>query len=279
MRTKNMWAWSVFFAQLVAAPLAAQLAMVPDRDNTLYEPGGQRVGCDSPNSNGAGQYLFAGVTQNGEERRALLHFDLSSIPPGSTITAVTLALNLNRVAPSGAPTDLFGLRRLTADWGEGTSDGGSEEGGGGPATANDATWCDRFFEVTPWTSQGGDFVGAASATIAVGTTTPSQQVLGSTPGMVADVQGWVDVPASNLGWILLQESSPSAAPGAPEGDVATARRFDSREGAGAVQPVLTVTLAPVGPPIVEVPALSSVGLVLLAGLLLAGAIWTISRSR
>ena len=254
MRTTTIQARFLVVAALLAPPLAAQWTATPDRDNTLYEQFALVEGCSASTSNGAGQYIFSGFTESGVERRAVLRFDLSSIPSGSTILSATVTLNLNRVADSSSPSDLFGLRRLTADWGEGTSDGGSEEGGGGPATANDATWCDSFFQVTPWTSLGGDFVSPASATVAVGTTTPSQQVWGSTIDLVADVQGWVDLPGSNFGWILIQDVAPPRPLGEGEGVVATARRFDSREGADALRPRLVVEYVPVVPPVVEVPA-------------------------
>lgn len=287
MRTAKMWtrpgSVSAPVAALVAAlaaavaapPLAAQFAAPPDRDNTLYEEFSQQEGCFASTSNGAGQYILSGFTNTGEERRAVLHFDLGAIPPGATITAATLTLNLNRVGNGASPADLFGLRRLTADWGEGTSDGGVEEGGGGPATPNDATWCESFFQVTEWASLGGDFASPASATIAVGTATPALQVWGSTAAMVADVQGWVDAPASNFGWILIQDLVSPPPLGEPEGAVATARRFDSREGAAAVQPRLAVTFVP--PSVVEVPSVSPWGLVLLAGLLSASALRIIHR--
>jgi len=275
MATAKIWNGLALAAVLVvlAPPSArAQLATPPDRDNTLYEEAPQVEGCSAATSNGAGQYIFSGFTNTGRERRAVMRFDLSSIPPGSAITGATLTLNLNRVAGGSQPTDRFGLRRLTADWGEGTSDGGSEEGNGGPATPGDATWCDRLFQVTPWGSLGGDFISPASATIAVGTSTPALHVWGPTVGMAADVQGWVDSPATNFGWILIQDLAPPRPNGGTEGVVESARRFDSREGAAAIQPSLVVTFVPLGPPVVEVPTLSPWGFVLLAGVLLGVAL-------
>src|SRR5438105_5696276 len=46
--------------------------------------------------------------------------------------------------------------------------------------------------------------------------------------MVADVQLWLDNPASNFGWLVLGDES----------DIATAKRFDTRESASP--PVLTI---------------------------------------
>jgi hypothetical protein len=58
---------------------------------------------------------------------------------------------------------------------------------------------------------------------------------GSTPALIADVQAWLDAPASNHGWILLGgEDAP-----------ATAKRFDSREAADpSAQPRLVVEFQP-----------------------------------
>lgn len=276
MPTAKIWLGMTLLSALVAPPVAAQLAVPPSRDNTLFEEFAQQEGCSASTSNGAGRYLFSGFTNSGLERRAVLRFDLGAIPPGSTITAATVTLHLNRVASGAAPDDRFGLRRLIADWGEGTSDGGSAEGGGGPATPNDATWCERFYQVSEWASLGGDFVSPASATIAVGTAAPASYVWDSTADLVADVQSWVDAPESNFGWILIQDLLPPPL-GSPQGAVATARRFDSREGLAAVQPRLEVTYVP--PSVVEVPALSRWGLALLAGLLLGAAIRTLARVR
>ena len=275
MQATKLWLGVSMVAALVASPLSAQFATPADRDNTLFEELVQQEGCSASTSNGAGQYLFSGFTNNGTERRAVLHFDVSSIPAGSTIVAATVTLHQNRVAGGSSPSDLFGLRRITADWGEGTSDGGTSEGGGGPATPNDATWCERFYQVAQWANLGGDFISPASATIAVGTTSPASYVWGPTAGLAADVQGWVDAPASNFGWILIQDLVSPPPLGEPEGAVGTARRFDSREGTAAVQPRLEVTY--LQPPTVEVPTLSNWGLVLLAGVLLGAAMRTLAR--
>ena len=82
-----------------------------DRDNTLYEDaGGQQ-------SNGAGEFMFAGITNQPGLRRALIHFDVAgaAIPAGSTIDSVTLTLNLSRTNTGATPV---ALHRVTADWGQ-----------------------------------------------------------------------------------------------------------------------------------------------------------------
>jgi hypothetical protein len=119
---------------------------------------------------------------------------------------------------------------LLADWGEGTSDPAGSEGGGAPATPGDATWLHRFFNTTLWTNQGGDFVATASATRSVSGV--AFYTWGPTAAMRADVQGWLNTPASNFGWLLLGD----------EISLESARGFDSKESLTvANRPVLNVT--------------------------------------
>src|SRR4029078_1619902 len=100
----------------------------PSKDNTLYE----YDPLDGDKSNALGLHFFAGETGMKELRRGVLAFDIAgNIPPGSTITAVSLSLNMSR-APT---TNVYAmeLHKLLADWGEGTSIASGEEGDGAPA--------------------------------------------------------------------------------------------------------------------------------------------------
>src|SRR5436190_14685468 len=192
----------------------------PIKDNTLYEfdP------AEGDRSNALGNHFFAGETAMGELRRGVLAFDIAgSIPPGSTILGVTLSLNTSRTA-SDTPRNVE-LHKLLADWGEGTSVAPGEEGDGAPATTNDATWRHRFFDTVFWTTEGGDFSATVSATQSVG---PLGQYTWSSAQMVADVQSWVNNPASNFGWLVLGDESA----------LGTTKRFDTRESASP--PVLTI---------------------------------------
>lgn len=197
-----------------------------DNDNTIYAESGTT-------SNGAGQNLFAGATGGGARRRALIRFDLSSIPPGATVTAVTITLTCNRLAASAAG---ISLHKLSADWGEGTSDATANEGAGAAATTNDATWTNRFHPSTAWTTAGGDFNATASATqasVALGA------VAMSGGNLVADVQSFVTNSATNFGWAVL---------GTAESTVSTALRFASSENpATTSRPQITVTYNVVTP--------------------------------
>jgi len=197
------------------------------QDNTLYENATGAV------SNGAGDYFFTGRTRDGFKRRAVIRFDIASnIPAGATVTSVTLHLYMSR----SKATTLYNtsLYPLTASWGEGTSNADAEEGQGIASTTNDATWIHRFYPATLWTTAGGDYAPQASATTPVG---DNGFYSWSSVIMLADVQGWLDTPAQNFGWLII-------------GDESTARsskRFDSRTSATTSQrPQLTVEFTPAG---------------------------------
>jgi FtsP/CotA-like multicopper oxidase with cupredoxin domain len=192
----------------------------PIKDNTLYE----YVPADGDLSNALGNHFFTGETAMGELRRGVLAFDIAgNVPAGSTITGVTLALNMSRT-PSGASRTVE-LHKLLADWGEGTSQASGEEGIGAPATTNDATWRHGFFDTIFWTTEGGDFSATVSASQSVGAI---GSYIWSSAQMAADVQSWLDNPAINFGWLVRGDESGSA----------TAKRFDTRESASP--PVLTI---------------------------------------
>jgi len=202
---------------------AGTINIMPSKDNTLYE----YVPAEGDHSNGAGFHLFAGENGEGEVRRGVLAFDIAgTIPPGSTITGVSLSMNMS-MTPAGALT--VELHKLLADWGEGTSHAPMGEGDGAPATPNDATWRHRFFDSVFWTTQGGDFSATVSASQSVGGT---GQYTWSSAQMVADVQSWLDNPASNFGWLVSGD----------ETAIATSKRFDTRESTSP--PILTIEFIP-----------------------------------
>lgn len=197
---------------------ATTINLNPSKDNTLYE----YVNTDL--SNGAGFHLFVGKTGQDYIRRAVLAFDIAGgIPPGSTISTVSLSMHLSRGGSNGTP--IIELHKLIADWGEGTSIAGGQEGQGAPATTNDATWRHRFYDTTFWLAQGGDFAATVSASQSVGAL---GTYIWSSAQMITDVQSWLNDPANNFGWLVLGDESTSA----------TAKRFDSRESTSP--PVLTI---------------------------------------
>src|SRR6266545_2710513 len=206
-----------------AGPAAADtVTLGTSKDNTLYQSATGSL------SNGAGSYFFVGMTDAAQIRRGVIAFNVAaSIPAGSTITSVMLTLNLSRTRDSSSRT--VDLRRLLADWGEGTSNADVQEGAGAPATTGDATWIHRFYNTVFWASSGGDFSGTVSATNLVAGT---GNYTWSSAQMVADVQSWLDNPSGNFGWIVLGNESLNQ----------TARRFDTKEnGTVGDRPALTIT--------------------------------------
>ena len=137
---------------------AANIDINPVKDNTLY----QYIPADGDRSNALGNHFFAGKTDDRELRRGVLAFDIAgNVPAGSTITSVTLSLNMSRT-PMNMPR-IVELHKLLADWGKELPTRAGEEGMGAPATTNDATWRHRFYDTIFWTTQGGDFSGTVSA--------------------------------------------------------------------------------------------------------------------
>jgi hypothetical protein len=226
----------------IGGAVADTVTIAPTKDNSLYEQ-------DPAASNGAGAFLLSGETNFAMSRRALLAFDIAgNVPAGATIDSVTLTLHVSQAAPTGTPSP-FTLHEVLADWGEAASDAGDPGGLGVPAEPGDATWSHRFFSTDLWTTAGGDFDPVSSASLAVGAVGFYSW---SGAGLVADVQGWLDGPATNFGWILIGD----------EADAGQARRFDSREnGDPTFRPALEIVYTPDGGGGEGVPTVSEWGLI------------------
>ena len=231
----------------------------PSRDTTIH--------ADDPNaSNGVGPVFFAGRTNRGggSLRRALVYFDVGSVPVGSTVTSVSLVMAVTR--EPGTPPQNGTLRRILASWGEAGSS--NTNGNGAPAQTGDATWSHRFYGAggQTWTTAGGDLSPAASATApfgAAGTTV----TFASTPLLIADVQGWVDQAVTNQGWAILGD----------EAVVGSATQFGSRENPNsALRPLLAITYTP---PDTSVPLLTPVGTAFVAAALFVIGLFHLRRNR
>jgi glucose/arabinose dehydrogenase len=218
---------TLFLAFLVIPTwaLAVQVQLTPVADTTLYEDG------DGALANGSGDYLFFGKvgTTGGEElRRALVKFDVSSIPAEAIINQVSVSFEINQ-APSPSSSGTAALHRVLASWGEGASQAPGQEGTGGAAQPGDATWVHRQFPGSNWSTVGGDFDPTASATKGYGFG-PEPLVFDSTEQLRTDVRMWISNPSTNHGWILLGN----------EAAVRSARRVYARESIGSAVPQLTV---------------------------------------
>ncbi|NUQ66220.1 MAG: DNRLRE domain-containing protein [Pirellulales bacterium] len=178
------------------------------------------------NALGGGAAFFAGKNSSNATRRSLIVFDLSDIPSGSVINSVVLDLVLAEVSGGGdSLVRTVDLHRLQGGWSEGTSGWGQGPSGWGqgvsppfPVSEHPATWTYQSYDSDVWTTAGGDFVSTVSGSAQIGTGvvgTPGdssyrdQNVYTwiSTQAMVSDVQGWLDDPASNFGWLLRGDES------------------------------------------------------------------------
>lgn len=231
----NSRSFSVSCGALVAissalTSLADTAILTPVADATLIET-------EPNNSSGGAEFFNAGTTQNVTKNRALLRFDVASqLPEGAVITSASLKLEVTRQPVDGFEASPFSLHRVLRDWGEGTTVPMNNPGGlGAPAASGDATWFHRFAFDQPWRAPGGeaevDYLSLSSGAIIMYGTVDSPYTFESTSESVADVQFWLDNPASNFGWMLMTDFE----------DVPfTARRFASREDPLGRGPTLTI---------------------------------------
>jgi spore coat protein A len=198
-----------------ATAWSAEAIINPSQDNTVAQ--------ELPNnSSGACDSIFSGMidvaTLDGA-RRALMQFDIAgSIPANSTITSVTLNMSVTR--GSNHVDSTFTLHKLNAAWVEGIEGCGARGGGQGEPSTGGVTWT---------TMPGNDSL--ASGSTLINNTTPAWT---STAAMVSDVQGWLDSPGTNYGWVVIGDETTKT----------TTRRFDSREGASPPQLVVEFDLDP-----------------------------------
>ncbi|HEB52193.1 MAG TPA: DNRLRE domain-containing protein [bacterium] len=214
---------------VVTAWLPAQttVSIPADRDATLYASTTGNL------ANGGGSAMFAGMTGQPQPRRALLHFDVvGAIPAGAQVLAADLQLTVQNTS-SGLPTPVF-VHLVAQDWSEGTTVAPGGQGAGGPAQAGDVTWLHTDFPSAFWANPGGDFAPTPSFTM----TLPANGAFssGSLPGLVADVQSFLDTPSGNFGWLIKDD----------ELGASTAAKVFTREASSPSQrPKLSVTyLAP-----------------------------------
>ena len=120
--------------------------------------------------------------------RGILKFDLSSIPSGSTITSVTLSLYLYSTRGYDRT---FGIHKVTKNW-----------------TESGVTW-NKYDGTNNWTTSGGDYEATASATVTAGAVW-NIWVDWSSSTLVSDVQGFVNNPSTNFGWIIKDQTEGSS---------------------------------------------------------------------
>jgi hypothetical protein len=221
---------------------ADSLQIAASADTTLIEGA-------AFNNLGGAEFFNAGSNGGGSRNRALMLFNFAGIPANATITSVDLSLVVIRQPTESPTSSAFSLFRVLRPWGEGTKthDGTPDQpispGLGNPATAGEATWNERMQGIAPWAAPGGaigiDFSAGISGEADIGGGGTGDYRFEFQPGMVADVQYWLEHPESNFGWMLLTES---------ESTRHTARSFASHEDPYGQGPLLNVTFEVVPEP-------------------------------
>jgi hypothetical protein len=226
-------------ASVAADASAATITVGASRDGTIYSNHTDR-------GSGGGNALISGTNGQDDPRRALLAFDIAGhVPAGAKICGVTMSLELGALPTDPTEMSLIETHRLLADWGEGTTqqqippnDSLGGTGQGAPAAGGDVTWSSRFWGAAPvpWNTPGGDFASSASSAATIGQAIGGRYRWPSTPEAVSDVQGWLDNPATNFGWMLVNGD---------ESSMSTFRVFFSRHVAtAALRPQLTIDYVP-----------------------------------
>lgn len=187
---------AVAVLSLVSSALCqgSSITLLPVADSTLYEDAAGSF------ANGAGEGLFVGRIASGQRRRALLAFDVAAaVPSGARVVEVELQMTVTRGFAQGLVATE--LHRMTSPWVEGPSNATLfREGQGVLSIAGDNTWLHTSYPSSFWSQPGGDFAPVASGVAGVPPLGPV--VFASTSALVADVQGWLDAPATNAGWCM-----------------------------------------------------------------------------
>ncbi len=211
--------------QLVAAEsVPTPMVLEAVKDTSLFSETG--VGGEEL-SNGTGP-LFAGLNTGSQVRRALLAFDLSSVPASSRFASAVLRLNVTQASGAAGTNPRFSiLNRMLANWGEAATFSAT---GGVAAQPGDPTWLQSAFSSSSpvyWTNEGGSYAPETSASTAIRLTGPHTW---EGPQMVQDIHQWMNAPATNHGWLLRSD----------EGLVGQNKQFASRESAPGDRPTLTL---------------------------------------
>ena len=203
-------ATSILAIVTVIDPRLKTIRLRPSLDTSIHSVGVNPRGQST---------LLAGARGRGSVDRALLRFDLSSVPAAAVIAESSLRLVVVREPPADA-SSAFELHRLLKPW---------------DASVN---WTQASADA-PWSAAGGapqnDYLAdGSSAEI----TPDNELIFADLSAMVEDLQAWLADPSSNHGWMLFSDR---------EDLVRTARHFGSNE--SSIPPELTLEyLLPAGPP-------------------------------
>lgn len=173
------------------------ISLTPLNDSSIYS--------DSDNAGSGKDVIHVGRNNSGALKRGLIEFDIAgSLPANAIINDASLVFHQDNDR-----SNTISLHRITADWGTVIVGSGGSGGGGGqgdPPVAGVVTWNYRIYDDQPWTNSGGDFVPTASASQDVDPTStdPAQNYYAWVgPGLVSDLQYWLNNPTENFGWMMV----------------------------------------------------------------------------
>ena len=214
-RGRNFFGTCLLIILSAGKALGESIVIQPSADTSIF--------AGAPNNNlGSNANFFVGGNGVGFPGRGLIRFDPApSIPSNAVIQSVTLVFNVVVVSQESPGPATYQLRRVLAGWEEGDGTGNT----GSAALSGEVTWNNRVHPSTPWGQPGGTITNDFSETISASTTLGNvgNYTIQSTPGLVADVQNWLQHPGTNFGWVMICES---------ETTQFTSRRIASRENAG-----------------------------------------------
>ena len=172
-----------------------------------------------------GGALLTSINQGSPERRIVLRFDVSTVPPGSAVKSAVLRLYCRSVLNATIQSKRINAYYVMEPWTEGTLNGSG--------TANGATWSTRD-GASAWSAAGG----YAHWSSVLGTARDEATGNAPLPGgfrsgwvafdLTGMVQAWVDNAYANYGILLRSESSSDLF------------EFDSRESTSGTAPQLVV---------------------------------------
>ena len=169
---------------VMACAVGALPAMAAAVTVTLSPNADSWVSKDNPtDTNGGSSSLEVRASSGTNLRRALVRFDLSTIPACATIDSATLRIRVSS-APGSSRT--HNVHRMTSSW-----------------TEASVSWNNRT-SGTPWTTAGGDFNPTFTAQATVSSTGYK------TWNVQSDVAAFVALSATNNGWLVRDNAETSS---------------------------------------------------------------------
>jgi hypothetical protein len=156
------------------------------------------------NNNGGASEIYIGNDFENESLRGLVRFNVTgSLSTRAIVTAASVTMYTGTLSGSPPVAATVSLYRVVVPWGQGTGVGADVTGDftqGQPCSAGGATWNQPQCAASSWS------FASWSASASVPATSSSLVTWNSTAGLISDVQGWLDNPASNYGWLLLSST-------------------------------------------------------------------------